>query len=70
MSVSLISPTDLHTLVARLEAAEDAIKRVRDARANYPEIPECDRYTADDAIVCGWKRALESIDQALGENND
>lgn len=44
------------------------IQRVRDARSNHPEIPECDRYTDDDPIKCGWKSAVESIDKALEES--
>lgn len=45
--------------------AQDTLQRVRDARSNHPEIPECDRYTDDDTIRCGWKSAVQSIDQAL-----
>ena len=52
-------------MINKLEELEATLQRVRDARANHPDIPECDRYTADDIITCGWKRAVEEIDQAL-----
>lgn len=49
----------------RVEELEATLQRVRDARSNHPEVPECDRYTDDDTIKCGWKSAVESIDKAL-----
>ena len=57
--------TAVPELITRIEELEATLQRVQYARANHPDIPECDRYTNDDPIVCGWKRAIEEIDQAL-----
>lgn len=79
--IATFDPPTMLALITRIEQAEhrtrrykalaetrlETIQRVRDARANHPEIPACDRYTDDDddTIKCGWKRALEDIDKAL-----
>lgn len=55
-------------LITRIRELETDLQRVRDARSNHPEIPECDRYTDDDTIKCGWKSAIKSIDKALEES--
>lgn len=63
--ISTFDPPAVLDLIQRIEELEATLQRVRDARSNHPEIPECDRYTDDDVIVCGWKSAVQSIDQAL-----
>lgn len=54
-------------VMPQLLELEATLQRVRDARANHPEIPECDRYTDEDEERCGWRWAIESIDWALGD---
>lgn len=63
--IAAFDPPTVLALITRIEELEAAVQRVRDARANHPEIPECDRYTDNDVIKCGWRSAIESIDQAL-----
>lgn len=63
--IAAFNPTQTLALIDRIRELEATIQRVRDARSNHPAIPECDRYTDDDAIKCGWKSAVESIDKAL-----
>lgn len=44
------------------DAAVAAIERIREAVSGHPE---CDRYSEDDVISCGWKSAYASVVAAL-----
>lgn len=52
-------PTDAE---AERDAALAAIERIREAVSGHPE---CDRYSEDDVISCGWKSAYASVVAAL-----
>lgn len=59
----------LDRLIAALEAATRerdaavaAVERIREAVSGHPE---CDRYSEDDVISCGWKSAYASVVAAL-----
>lgn len=47
---------------AERDAAVAAIERIREAVSGHPE---CDRYSEDDVISCGWKSAYASVVAAL-----
>ena len=44
------------------DAATAVIERIREAVSGHPE---CDRYSEDDVISCGWKSAYASVIAAL-----
>lgn len=47
----------------RLEQAEAAVARVREAINSHPRT--CDRHTEDDPVKCGWQRAVIDVQDAL-----
>lgn len=46
-------------------AASDTIRRVRRALGNHPR---CDVHPDEDAISCGWKRAVRDVQQAVDDH--
>jgi len=54
-------------LVAERDALQAQLDRVRSARSNHPE---CDRHSADDSVLCGWKCVVLDIDAALAKGNE
>ncbi len=48
---------------ARALAAEAKVAAIAAALDAHPKV--CDRYTEDDVVTCGWKRAVGSVQAAL-----
>lgn len=60
--IAAFNPETVLALLDRVETAERALQRVREALARHPE---CDRYEGGGPISCGWKYAVADITSAL-----
>lgn len=60
--IAAANPATVLALLDRVERAEAATERIREAVSGHPE---CDRYSEDDVISCGWKSAYASVVAAL-----
>lgn len=58
----LVTKTEHRNVKAERDAALSAVERIREAVSGHPE---CDRYSEDDVISCGWKSAYASVVAAL-----
>ncbi|MGP9528619.1 hypothetical protein [Glutamicibacter sp. AOP5-A2-18] len=64
-----VPPEVIREVLTRLEQAEQAVARVREALSGHPRT--CDQHTEDDPVKCGWKRAVIDVQSALdGESNE
>lgn len=61
--IATFDPPTVLALLSRLEQAEQAVARVREALSGHP--CTCDRHTEDDPVKCGWKRAVIDVQRAL-----
>ncbi|SNS43342.1 hypothetical protein SAMN06309944_0235 [Micrococcales bacterium KH10] len=57
---------DIPWLLAEVDRLQAQVDAVRAALANHPKA--CDLYDKDEAVTCGWKRAVMDVEQALGED--
>lgn len=53
---------DEDAALTALKTAEATLERLREVVSGHPE---CDRYSDDDPITCGWKAAYASVVAAL-----
>ena len=61
--IARFDPPTVLALLSRLEQAEQAVQRVREALGNHPRT--CDQHTEDDPVKCGWKLAVIDVQNAL-----
>lgn len=62
-AISAVTPCSCSAQRTRAEGAETKVRAVELALSNHPE---CDTYSPDDVVSCGWKRAVVDVRAALG----